>query len=539
MTGAPHVIVVGAGLGGLATAVAARELGHRVTVLEKSDQVGGAASYSGGQVWIAANHVERREGIADDLVAGEAYVRHLGRSHPELIDDRALHRWLSEAPRAAEYFESLGAVTWSIIPDYPDYYQDAPGARTTGRYLTAVYDAGRLGRHRRHLRVSPHFPVGTTYDELLAAGLRASAFGVAPEEASIAREDLLSFGTGVVAGFYRAALDRGVEILLEHEVTGLCVTGGRVDGVEARTADGGDRTLRGAVVLATSGYDWDDEMAREFLGLEPGDRGSVAPTTLTGDGIRLARAVGGTVTTIPAARAPIQLGYPVEGCPGFAVAREHSLPHTFVVDSTGNRFADDAVYWEVVKAALAPGSSAMPCWMIWDSRHHAEYGLGTTPLGGAYPPGLVTSAGSLAELGQLLGIDGAQLVRTADRFNADVANGSDPLFGRGSNATWQKFQGDPNRPGNPNLGPVAAPPFHGMRLRMVSTGIGLTGITVDPDGRALDGNGLPLPGLHVAGAAAAFHSSGTGYNSGFSLSRAITLGLLVAENIGTDLAVVG
>lgn len=535
MTGVEHVIVVGAGLGGLATAVAARELGHRVTVLEKGDQVGGAAAYSGGQVWIAANHVERRQGIADDLAAGEAYVRHLGRSHPELIDDRALHRWLAEAPRAAEYFESLGAATWSIIPDYPDYYQDAPGARPTGRYLTAVYDARRLGEHRRHLRVSPHFPVGTTYDELLAAGLRASAFGAGPEGASIAREDLLSFGTGVVAGFYRAAIDRGARILLEHEVTGLCVTGGRVDGVEVRTADGGERTLRGVVVLATSGYDWDDDLAREFLGLEPADRGSVAPTTLTGDGIRLARAVGGTVTTIPAERAPIQLGYPVEDHPGFAVAREHSLPHTFVVDACGNRFADDAVYWEVVKAALVPGSPSMPCWMIWDSRHHAEYGLGSISPGGRYPPGLVTSAGSLAELGNLLGIDGAQLARTAERFNADVATGSDPVFGRGSNTTWQKFQGDPNRPGNPNLGPVDAPPFHGMRLRMVSTGIGLTGITVDPDGRALDEDGRPLPGLHVAGAAAAFHSSGTGYNSGFSLSRAITLGLLVAENIGKDL----
>jgi len=533
MTGVRDVIVVGAGLGGLATAVAARELGHQVTIVEKSDLVGGAASYSGGQVWVAANHLERREGIADDLVAGEAYVRHLGRSNPELIEDAALQRWLTEAPRAAEHFERLGAVTWSIIPDYPDYYQDAPGARRTGRYLTAVYDARRLGEHRRNMRVSPHFPVGTTYDQL-SAGLRASAFGVDPEGDSIAREDLYSFGTGVVAGFYRAVLDRGVEVLLEHEVTRLCLTDGRVGGARVRAADGAERTLRGVVVLATSGYDWDDEMAREFLGLEPEDRGSVAPTSLTGDGIRLARQVGGAVTTMPANRVPVQLGYPVEGYPGFAVAREHSLPHTFIVDSSGRRFADDAVYWEVIKAALVPGSSAMPCWMIWDSRHHAKYGLGSTPPGGDYPPGLVTSAGSLSELGARLGIDGAELARTAERFNAGVASGTDPEFGRGSNTTWQKFQGDPSRPGNPNLGPVETAPFFGMRLRMVSTGIGLTGVTVDPEGRALAEDGQPVPGLYVAGAAAAFHSSGTGYNSGFSLSRAITLGLLVAEAVGKD-----
>ncbi len=70
-----------------------------------------------------------------------------------------------------------------------------------------------------------------------------------------------------------------------------------------------------------------------------------------------------------------------------------------------------------------------------------------------------------------------------------------------------------------------------MRLTMVSTGIGLTGISVDPDGQVLDKDGRPVEGLYAAGAAAAFTSSGAGYNSGFSLSRAITLALLVAESL--------
>ena len=66
---------------------------------------------------------------------------------------------------------------------------------------------------------------------------------------------------------------------------------------------------------------------------------------------------------------------------------------------------------------------------------------------------------------------------------------------------------------------------------MVSTGIGLTGVAVDADGRVLDKNGRPVAGLHAAGAAAAFTASGAAYNSGFSLGRAITLGLLVAESL--------
>jgi 3-oxosteroid 1-dehydrogenase len=111
----------------------------------------------------------------------------------------------------------------------------------------------------------------------------------------------------------------------------------------------------------------------------------------------------------------------------------------------------------------------------------------------------------------------------------------DPEFGRGSNLTWQKFQGDPKQEPHPNLGPVDHAPFYGMRLRMISTGIGLTGISVDSDGRVLDDAKVPIHGLYAAGAAAAFNSSGAAYNSGFSLSRAITLGWLVAERIAHDL----
>jgi 3-oxosteroid 1-dehydrogenase len=131
----------------------------------------------------------------------------------------------------------------------------------------------------------------------------------------------------------------------------------------------------------------------------------------------------------------------------------------------------------------------------------------------------------------LLGIDGTALVRTAARFSADVARGADPEFGRGSNATWQRFQGDPHQHPHPNLGGVERPPFFGMRLTMVSTGIGLTGVAVDADGRVLDKDGRWVEGLWAAGAAAAFTSSGAAYNSGFSLSRAITLGLLVGESL--------
>ncbi|MFD0539657.1 FAD-binding protein [Actinomadura luteofluorescens] len=48
-------LCVGGGLGGLAGAVRAHDLGADVLVVERSDMVGGVAAYSGGFVWVGAS----------------------------------------------------------------------------------------------------------------------------------------------------------------------------------------------------------------------------------------------------------------------------------------------------------------------------------------------------------------------------------------------------------------------------------------------------------------------------------------------------
>ncbi|MEB3031804.1 FAD-dependent oxidoreductase [[Mycobacterium] nativiensis] len=512
------VIVVGAGLGGLCTAVAARERGLSVTVLEKSELVGGAAAYSGGQVWVGANHVQRRLGLDDSPQRVEEYVRALAASHPELLDEDIMRRWIDISPIAAEYYEKIGAVQWDAIVGFPDYYTEKPGACLSGRYLTATYDASDLGEWAGKLRLAPTFPVGMTYPELFEHGRYSTAFGAAGgPQASSAR---LTFGPGVVGPFLRAAIDRGVDIRLRQPVISLVVDEpGSVSGV--RLADGSE--LRGAVVLATSGFDWDPELAERYFGVDDDNRGSVAPRSVSGDGIRMATAAGADIVEFPSNRIPIVPGRPAPGEPGFTTVREYALPHAFVVDRTGRRFANDAVYWEIADAVIRRGHS--PCWLIWDAQHHRRYGQG-------HPSELVTEAATLAELGERLGIDGVELTATAERFSEHALRGEDPEFGRGSIVSRRMFDGDPTHEPNANLGDVAAPPFYGMRLRLVSTGIGLTGVRVDSDARVLDTDGAPIAGLFAVGGCAAFTSSGTGYNSGFSLSRAMAFGYVAANVIG-------
>jgi 3-oxosteroid 1-dehydrogenase len=94
------VIVAGGGLSGLATALGLALRGRPVTVLESAELLGGAAAYSGGQVWVGANHLAARDGIDDDLHRSESYVRGIAQAYPELLDEDAMRRWLTTAPPA-------------------------------------------------------------------------------------------------------------------------------------------------------------------------------------------------------------------------------------------------------------------------------------------------------------------------------------------------------------------------------------------------------------------------------------------------------
>ena len=203
------VIVVGAGLSGIATALGAALLGRPVTVFEAADLVGGAAAYSGGQVWVGANHVAAREGIDDDLERTERYVRGIAGAHPELLDEHAMRRWLTTAPVAVRYWEDVGAVRWTVIRGLADYHTEADGALASGRYLTGEpIDGASLGRVAGPPARQPVLPRRDDLCRHVLKGRRRTRAGGAPSRVPVrlprhgdGRADTLTFGTGVVAGF--------------------------------------------------------------------------------------------------------------------------------------------------------------------------------------------------------------------------------------------------------------------------------------------------------------------------------------------------
>lgn len=538
-----HVIVVGAGLGGMSAAITAADHGADVTLVEKAARVGGAAAYSGGQVWVGANHVAERIGLQDSVEATLAYITTAAAREAASLDTALAEQWVSAAREATRYFEEVGVVSWQVVPDYPDYYYpQLDGSRAAGRYLTgAPFDGTSLADERDHLLVSPHFPVGITYPEMFAWGGMSSRTAWNWELVRQRRAaDVLTFGTGIAAAFFKGVLDRGVRVLREHAVVDLLMAGDRdhgVRGVRCRSASGESVELDGTVILATGAHDWSAELSRRFTGIPPDDGGSVAPPSLTGDAIVLTHSAGGSAATLPPWAAPVLPGYRLNdrtgpADTGYRACFEHCLPHTFLVNAQGERFADDSFHPAIVAAALRPDASGapanLPFFMIWDETHHQRYGLGATMPGQDYPDGLVTSAPTIAGLAGALGLPIAGLEATTRRFNEQAATGEDTDFGRGSNLSVRRFRGDWNHRPNPCLGPVVEPPFFGMRMRLLNTGIAAAGVRAGSFGRVLTEDGDVIDNLYAVGECSDRAAAGVGYNSGYSLSRAMTYGYLAA-----------
>ena len=94
----------------------------------------------------------------------------------------------------------------------------------------------------------------------------------------------------------------------------------------------------------------------------------------------------------------------------------------------------------------------------------------------------------------------------------------------------RRFAGDPTNEPNPVLGPVEEPPFHGMRLRFVGTGIGSSGVR--PTGTAGSSTaGRPRLGPVRGGLVRRADPAGSGYNSGIALGRGLTLAYLVSSEL--------
>ncbi|MBN9370017.1 FAD-dependent oxidoreductase [Hydrogenophaga sp. YM1] len=557
-TQAVDVLVIGTGASGMATAVTAAAQGLQVLVVDKQPQFGGTTARSGGWLWIPGTHLAKEQGIEEPPGAAKAYLKHEATTH---YDERRVDAFLENGPKAIEFFTSQTPLRFDLPPVFPDYHAEAPGGLPGGRSMvTRPYDGRELGPRIKLL--APPLPELTVFGMMLGSGpeirhfMRVfkspTSFWYVTKRLTRHFFDVLIHGRGMtltngnaLAGrLAKAAMDRDIPVWLSSPVKQLLVEGGAVTGALVEREGRPVRVVaRRGVVLAAGGFPYDVERRQQLFPHAPTGREhfSPSPSTNTGDGLRLAEAVGGRVDgTIPHAAAwvPASVTTRPDGSAGVMPHFiDRAKPGVIAVNPEGRRFTNEGnSYHDFVQAMVktCEGRPEVFAWLLCDHKALRSYGLGCVapaplPIGRHLRNGYLKSGASLAELATQLGIAPATLEQTVAEFNRHAAKGEDPAFGKGSKA-YNRYQGDATVTPNPCVAPLEHGPYYAIRLVIGDIGT-FAGLVTDEKTRVLDAAGQPIAGLYAVGNDAASVMGGNYPGAGITLGPAITFGYIAGQEL--------
>jgi succinate dehydrogenase/fumarate reductase flavoprotein subunit len=551
------VLVVGAGAGGLTTAIVARKLGLDVLVVEKEPVFGGTTAFSGGVLWIPLSPHARKAAYVDTR---EAVLRYLRAEAGRWYDDVAAQAFVDKGPEMVEYLERETEV--KFIPTlYPDYHPDTDGGVDIGRsILAAPYDIRALGSDMARLRP----PLATiTFIGMMFNSSNAdlkhffrftrswTSFKYVVKRLAVHMKELALHGRGVqvtsgnalAARLAKSALDLGIPIETSTAAQELITEQGRVVGVVVKGPEGPCRILaRRGVVLAGGGFSHDHQRtALAYPHVRAGgEHFSPVPASNTGDGARMAEQVGGRVEirfSSPAAWMPtskVPLGKGRYGA--FPHLLDRYKPGIIGVLKNGHRFTNESNSYHDVGAAMVAADQGRDTamWLVCDHVTIRKYGLGYAkpapiPLGPLLRKGYLHRAGTLRELAQQAGIDADGLEQTVREYNEGAMEGVDRQFRRGT-TSFNRYLADPEQRPNPCVAPVGKGPYYALRVVMGDLGT-FDGLTTDVIGRVLDARGGPIPGLYAVGNDRASVMGGNYPGAGITLGPIMTFAYITARHL--------
>ena len=251
-----------------AAAVAASQ-GLKVLLVEKTEHVGGTTAWSGGMVWVPANHQMRSAGLSDDVSLAEAY---LDSTVPEADGADLRKTFLARGPEAIDYLEAHTKVRLQPVKVYPDYYPELPGATAGGRVLEPIaFDGLKLGHNFERLRPPlPEFTLfgGMMVNRLDIPHLRQAGRSLRStlrtlrlicqyslQRLRAPRGTTLHLGNALAARLYASLFSRNVEIIFSATITRLIIENGKVSGAEIASSSWSKSiAARKGVVLGTGGF---------------------------------------------------------------------------------------------------------------------------------------------------------------------------------------------------------------------------------------------------------------------------------------------
>ncbi|MEV0181640.1 FAD-dependent oxidoreductase [Streptomyces sp. NPDC050625] len=531
------VIVLGTGAAGLTAAVTAAQGGARVGLFEKADEVGGTTAWSGGHVWIPNNPFQAAAGVEDSEEEAFTYIMSLSRG---LLEERLVRAFLKAGPDMVRFLDANAGTDFHVVTDFPDYHPENPGGKPGGgRTIECpLFPFDELGAWQHRVTKSPYYP---NQHVTMSETTLGAVVPEVPSEEEFARRavrDERGRGQALVGRLLKACLDAGIEPKGSHRARRLLMTDGRVTGVRFDTPEGpAEYHARHGVVLATGGFEWNEEYKRAFL------RGPlthpVSMRTNTGDGLYMAMKAGAMLGNmreawwIPAADLP-------EGINAMnraMISADRTRPRSIMVNRHGRRFTNEAANYNAFGGAFhvedvsAFEYANLPCWLIFDQGYLRAYGtIGPHPAG-EEPPAWLKGCQSLQALAEDLGIPAEELEATVSRWNENVDKGVDPDFHRGESA-HDRWWGDPayKRDVRGTLGPLDEPPYYAIPIKSGALGT-KGGPRVDPDARVLDLDGEPIEGLYAAGNVMASPFGMTYGGAGGTLAPAMVFGYLAALSL--------
>ena len=455
--GNPDVIVIGAGNAACCAALAARESGAQVIMLEAApiDDCGGNSRYTAGAVRIVFNGV-------DDL--NQLY---------DLTDDEKKNSDFGTYTED-QYFDDMGRITnFRTDPDLCEIlvkksFETMVWMRTKGVKFQPPYG-------RQAFKVDGRFKFW--------GGLAVETWGGGP---------------GLIELEHKACTREGIPIHYDTPATGLITDDDGVKGVRARSRGRTVDIRAKAVVLACGGFESNAEMRARYLGPN-WDLAKVRGTRYnTGVGITAAIAAG----AIPHGHwsGCHAVGWDQNAPPFGDLAvgdnfQKHSYPLGIMVNATGERFVDEGAdfrnYTYAKYGKVIMEQPNMFAWQIFDKKvlHmlRDEYRIKQMTK---------VSANTLEDLvTKLEGVDARRCLETLKAYNkavqTDVPFNPAIKDGRGTaglavpKTNWANV--------------LDTPPFEAYAI---TCGVTFTfgGVKIDPaNGQVEDTAGKPMPGLFAAG----------------------------------------
>ncbi|QEN14405.1 3-ketosteroid-delta-1-dehydrogenase [Mycolicibacterium sp. ELW1] len=540
------LLVVGSGTG-LAAALAAREQGLSVLVVEKSSHVGGSTARSGGALWLPASPVIAECGGVDTASRAQTYL------------DSVV---AGSAPRerSAAYVDSLPATVDMLrrttpmrlfwAKEYSDYHPEAPGGSAAGRTCECrPLDTAILGEYLPDLRpgiMEASIPMPTTgadyrwmnlVSRVPRKGLPTIVKRLAQGVGGLALgRRYAAGGQALAAGLFAGAIRAAIPIWLNTALTELTVDGGNVTGAIVEHAGTTVTvTARRGVVLAAGGFDHRMDMRHKFQSEALESNFSLGAETNTGDAIRIGQDVGADIALMDQswwfpAVAPLPGGAPA------VMLAERSLPGSFIVDHNGRRFANESAdymsFGQRILQLEKAGTPVDSMWIVFDQQYRNSYVFAAElfprmPIPRSwYDAGIAVRADDFGSLAARMGVPEENFRATVDRFNEDAFAGEDPDFGRGRSA-YDRYYGDPTITPNPNLRPLIKGPFYAVKMVLSDLGT-CGGLRADDRARVLREDGTVIAGLYAIGNTAANAFGHTYPGAGATIAQGLVYGYIAA-----------